>query len=124
MNTSRTRPDRMGPGQNGAVREIEVAELFGAVTDPFVQHHLDPRHTRRAWVLGEAVVVDGTRARPRDVPTGPVFTCLGPPDDLAELMGRACREPSRRRGGSASRWRRTTRCPTRGGSAATTVGTG
>ena len=77
------------------MREIEVAELFDAVTDPFVQHHLDPRHTRRAWVLGRAVVVDGTRARPRDVPTGPVFTCLGPPDDLAELMGQLpCRVPA------------------------------
>jgi ribosomal protein S18 acetylase RimI-like enzyme len=70
------------------VREIGVAELFGSVEDPFVRHHMDPRHTRRAWVLGRAVVVDGTRARPRDVPAGPVFTCLGPAVELAELMGR------------------------------------
>jgi ribosomal protein S18 acetylase RimI-like enzyme len=70
------------------VREIGVAELFGSIEDPFVRHHMDPRHTRRAWVLGRAVVVDWTRARPRDVAVGPVFTCLGPVDDLAELMGR------------------------------------
>jgi GNAT superfamily N-acetyltransferase len=70
------------------VREIGVTELFGSVDDPFVRHHMDPRHTRRAWALGRAVVVDGTRARPRDVVAGPVYTCLGPVDDLAELMGK------------------------------------
>ena len=74
------------------MREIGVSELFGSVEDPFVRHHMDPQHTRRAWVLGRAVVVDGTRARPRDVPAGPVFTCLGPVDDLAELMGRVAAE--------------------------------
>ena len=74
------------------MREIGVSELFGSVEDPFVRHHMDPQHTRRAWVLGRAVIVDGTRARPRDVPAGPVFTCLGPVDDLAELMGRVSTE--------------------------------
>jgi ribosomal protein S18 acetylase RimI-like enzyme len=68
------------------VREIGVTELFGSADDPFVRHHMDPRHTRRAWVHGRAVVVDATRARPRDVVAGPVYTCLGPVDDLAELM--------------------------------------
>jgi hypothetical protein len=43
------------------VCEIGVSELFGSVDDPFVRHHMDPQHTRRAWVLGRAVVVDGTR---------------------------------------------------------------
>lgn len=68
------------------MREIGVEELFATSADPFVRHHVDPAGTRRAWVYGAAAVVDGAGGRPGGVASGVVFSCLGPPADLAPLM--------------------------------------
>jgi len=68
------------------VREVGPDELLATSDHPFVRHQVDPATTRRAWVSGRAVVVHGTRGRPGVAATGPVLTCLGPPDDLAPLM--------------------------------------
>src|SRR4051794_34907780 len=70
----------------GMVQEIAPQELLATTTIPFVRHQVDPGVTRHAWVLGDAVVVDGARGRPGDVMLGPVYTCLGPPEDLTPLM--------------------------------------
>lgn len=70
------------------MREIGVDELFARSCDPFVRHQMDPTGTRRAWVAGDACVVDGTRGRPNEQAAGPVFTCLGPAADLGPLMSR------------------------------------
>ncbi len=68
------------------MREIDVGELVATSPVPFVRHQLDPDATDRAWVLGDAVVADGTVSRWVDAPPGPVRTCLGPRADLAPLM--------------------------------------
>src|SRR4051794_26550832 len=70
----------------GMVQEVAPQELLATTTIPFVRHQVDPGVTRHAWVLGDAVVVDGARGRPGDVMLGPVYTCLGPPEDLTPLM--------------------------------------
>jgi len=51
----------------GMVQEIAPQELLATTTIPFVRHQVDPGVTRHAWVLGDAVVVDGARGRPGDV---------------------------------------------------------
>ncbi len=47
---------------------------------------MDPAGVRAAWVAAGAVIISGTRGRPGETPPGPVFTCLGQPEDLAPLM--------------------------------------
>jgi GNAT superfamily N-acetyltransferase len=68
------------------MREIDLDELFATTSDPFVRHQVDPATATRAWVRGDAVVISGGRARPGEVPVGPVYTCLGPVAGLAALM--------------------------------------
>jgi len=72
----------------GLVREVDVEELFAVADDPFVRHQVDPGFTRRAWLHGAAVVIDGLRPRLGRVPKGPIYTCLGPPDELAALLAK------------------------------------
>jgi ribosomal protein S18 acetylase RimI-like enzyme len=90
----------LGPDaeNGGMVQEIAPQELLATTTIPFVRHQVDPAVTRHAWALGDAVVVDGARGRPGDVTLGPVYTCLGPPEDLTPLMAyvdRVVRRPWR-----------------------------
>ncbi len=47
---------------------------------------MDPAGVRAAWVAAGAVVISGTRGRPGETLPGPVFTCLGQPEDLGPLM--------------------------------------
>lgn len=68
------------------MREIDGAELHAVVTHAFVRHQIDPATTKRAWLSGRAVVVDGARWRPVDSAPGPAYTCLGLSSDLAPLM--------------------------------------
>lgn len=66
------------------MREIRVDELAGAVDDPFLRHQVDPSRSERAWVGGRAAVVDVTAGRPDA--RGPVFSSVGPAEDLVPLM--------------------------------------
>ena len=68
------------------VREVGAEELLAVCADPFVRHQVDPAATRRAWVSGRAAVVHGTRGRLGESSPGPVFTCLGPREELEPLM--------------------------------------
>ncbi|NYD40759.1 GNAT family N-acetyltransferase [Nocardioides panaciterrulae] len=68
------------------VREVPADRLAATSTTPFVRHQVDPAATDRAWVSGRAVVVQNHRGRPGEVLSGPVLTCLGPPEDLVPLM--------------------------------------
>ena len=68
------------------VREVTGGELHEAVCDSFVAHQVDPERTHRAWVTGDAVVIDGALGRPGERMLGPVYTCLGPVPDLAPLV--------------------------------------
>jgi GNAT superfamily N-acetyltransferase len=70
----------------GCVREVDVEGLFQECGDPFVRHQVDPAFARRAWVNGDAAVIDGARPRMGRVHTGPVYTCLGPAAELGPLL--------------------------------------
>lgn len=70
----------------GYVREVDVEQLFRGSDDPFVRHQVDPDFARRAWVHGDAVVIDGLRPRLGRVPKGPIYTCLGPAAELGRLL--------------------------------------
>ena len=73
-------------GDVHAIREVGIGDLFAHTTDPFVRHQVDPTSAKRAWVHGRATVISGGRGRPQEAPPGPVYTCVGPPEDLAPLM--------------------------------------
>jgi ribosomal protein S18 acetylase RimI-like enzyme len=68
------------------IREIELGDLFAVTEDPFVRHQVDPDAAKRAWVNRRATVISGGRGRPREVVAGPVYTCIGPVEDLEPLM--------------------------------------
>lgn len=82
------------------MQEINGADVAERVGHPFVRHHVDPTLTTRAWIDGDAVVVDGVRGRPGESDPGPVYTALGPVDRLVPLMQRVsavAERPSRLR---------------------------
>lgn len=77
---------RAAAGDTGGVREIGTDQLLASASDPFVRHQVDPATTTRAWVGGDAVVVESTRVRPGEQSAGPILTCLGPAVDLDRLL--------------------------------------
>ena len=68
------------------VQEIAAAELVETSADPFVRHQIDSASTLRAWVSGRATVVEAPSRR--SGVDGTTTICLGPTDDLAELMAK------------------------------------
>ncbi|QNN51458.1 GNAT family N-acetyltransferase [Nocardioides mesophilus] len=68
------------------ISDVTVPVALARTGHPFLRHQIAPDDVRRAWLLGDAVVLDGVRGRPGEAPEGSVYTCLGPAGQLEPLM--------------------------------------